>query len=417
MSERYSVVVVGAGPAGLSAAYFSARKGLDVVVLERGSEPGSKNVFGGRIYSYALDRHFPGWRGEAPVERWVRREKLSILCGDEMVGLEYEAARPGDGGDSFTTFLSRFLKWMSSKVEEAGGTVAAGVRVDEIIFTDGRASGVRVGDEKLQADYVVVAEGANTLLLETHGLREKPAPKDLAVGVKEVIRLGKEKIDERFGLRGEEGLAQLIVLPGVGGGFIYTMRECVSLGVVCRPLYGGRVEVKDVVEELRTAPPVFRLVGDGVPIEYSAHIIREAGYRDLMARPYGEGYLVVGDAAGLILNTGFTVRGVDLAIESGRLAAEAIERAMGGEDLSVYWRLLNESGIVPTLKKFRRAQEVLSDPRVYDKYPELACKVFRKIYGCDALPETLYGSLIEAAGGRLGALRLLMSLARMVRKL
>lgn len=417
MSEKYDVVVVGGGPAGLSAAYFLADKGYSIVVLERGSEPGSKNVFGGRIYSYPLDKYFPGWRRDAPVERWVRREMLSILCSENMVSMDYQVSRRLDGYDSFTAFLSRFLKWMASKIEEKNVLLATNVRVDEILFRDDVAYGVRVGEDKIEADYVVIAEGANTLLLEKHGLRGKISSRDIAVGVKEVIRIGREKINERFGLGDEEGLAQFLISPVFGGGFIYTMKEYVSIGVVYRPSFNNQVEGKDVIEELRMHPQISKLLEGGVLVEYSARIIREAGYRDLMSKPYGRGYVVVGDAAGLILNTGFTVRGVDLAIESGRLAAEAIMKTSPREELSIYMDYLRRSGIIDALKKFKNVSKILSNQRIYIEYPDLICNVLDKIYGVEEFPETLNESVKKMVKGKTSIIRLLLDLLSMVRSL
>ncbi len=417
MSERYDVIVVGGGPAGLSTAYFLADHGYNTIVLERGSEPGSKNVFGGRIYTYPLDKYFPDWRKDAPIERWVRREALSILCEDNIVNLEYEIDRKPNGYDSFTAFLSRFLKWLALKVEEKNVVVATNVRVDEILFRDNIAYGVRIGDDKLEAEYIVIAEGANTLLSERHGLRRKISPRDIAVGIKEVIRLGREKINERFCLGDEEGLAQFLIGSRFGGGFIYTMKEYVSIGVIYRPLLNNQIEAKDVIEELKIHPHLSKLLRDGVPVEYSAHIVREAGYSDLMHKPYGRGYIVVGDAAGLILNTGFTVRGVDLAIESGRLAAEAIHKTPPGEEPAVYMKLLREKEIIKTLKKFRKVSKILSNERIYTKYPEYICQILDKIYTVDELPETLNESFKKAVGGKTSIIRLIFELLTMVRSL
>lgn len=417
MSEKYDVVIVGGGPAGLSTAYFLADKGYDIVVLERGPEPGSKNVFGGRIYSYPLDKYFPEWRRDAPVERWVRRETFSILCGENIASIDYRISRKPSGHDSFTAFLTKFLKWMALKIEERNVLLATNVRVDEILFKDGVACGVKAGEDRIEAEYVVIAEGANTLLSEKHELREKPSPREIAVGVKEVIKVGREKINQRFCLDDEEGLAQFLISPVFGGGFIYTMKEYVSIGVVYRPYFGSPVEAKDVVEELRTHPQIFKLIEDGVPIEYSAHIVREAGYRDIMSKPYGRGYLVVGDAAGLILNTGFTVRGVDLAIESGRLAAEAITKTPPGEELSIYMDLLRENGIIDMLKKFRKASRILSDQRIYTMYPEIICQVLDKIYAVEEFPETFNESLKKAVKGKTSFIRLFLDLLSMVRSL
>ncbi|MFP3280640.1 MAG: FAD-dependent oxidoreductase, partial [Vulcanisaeta sp.] len=59
MSGKFDVIVVGAGPAGLTAAQQLANRGFKVLVVERGKKPGSKNVFGGRIYAHVLDKLYP----------------------------------------------------------------------------------------------------------------------------------------------------------------------------------------------------------------------------------------------------------------------------------------------------------------------------------------------------------------------
>jgi electron transfer flavoprotein-quinone oxidoreductase len=425
LSEKFDVIVVGGGPAGLSSAYFLAKKGLEVVVLERGPEPGSKNVFGGRIYSYVLDKNFPGWRKEAPIERWVRRERLLISCPNSVVTLEYRPLRGLDGGyDSFTAFLSKFVAWLSEKAEESGAMVLTSTKVDEVILKDGFVEGVRVGNEKLVADYVVIAEGVNTLLCERLGIRPKPSLETTAIGVKEVIRLGKDVINERFGLEDWEGVAEFILgypLLGVaGGGFLYTMKEYVTLGAVVRlsEVRKKKVTVRDLAELMRTHPAVKDLVKGGTLVEYSAHLTREGGLIDVMEKPYGNGYLVVGDAAGFLLNTGFTIRGVDLAIESGRLAAEAIAKAheSGRRDadaLSYYKKLLDESIIMKNLREFSKTPELLENVRLYKEYPEIICDVLSAAYTTDEVAKRIYPALRDSMRRHgIGWLKLLSDLWR-----
>ena len=57
----YDAVVVGAGPAGSSAALALARAGRSVVLVERGPFPGAKNVYGGVVYGRILDDVIPRW--------------------------------------------------------------------------------------------------------------------------------------------------------------------------------------------------------------------------------------------------------------------------------------------------------------------------------------------------------------------
>ncbi len=421
MSEKFDAVIVGGGPAGLSAAYFLAKKGLEAVVVERGAETGSKNVFGGRIYSYVLDKHIPGWRKEAPIERWVRKEKLSLSCGDSTLTLDFDIHRgySDEEYDSFTAFLSKFVAWLAEKAEEEGALVLAGSRVDDVLFKEGIASGVIAGDEELEADYVVIAEGVNTLLSEKLGIRKEPSLNTTALGVKEVIRLGRDEINKRFNLEDWEGVAHFFMggpLQGIaGGGFLYTMGEYVTLGAVVRlsEIRKKDIMMKDIAELIRLHPAVYEYVKGGVLMEYSAHLTREGGLLDVMNKPYGPGYVVVGDAAGYLLNTGFTVRGVDMAIESGRLAAEAIAKASeegrrDEEALSLYKKLVDESVIGHNLREFKDLPKLLEKDILYTALPNVACDVFKAAYTTEETVQRLYPTMMHSLKrNNLGLLTLL----------
>ena len=57
--NKTDVIIVGAGPAGISAAIMVARAGFQAVIIERGTFAGSKNVFGGAVYTQAVREIFP----------------------------------------------------------------------------------------------------------------------------------------------------------------------------------------------------------------------------------------------------------------------------------------------------------------------------------------------------------------------
>ena len=67
MSEdKFTAIIVGAGPAGSTAAYLLAKEGHEVLLIEKGSAPGAKNVFGGRMYSHASKPDNPRFLGGSP---------------------------------------------------------------------------------------------------------------------------------------------------------------------------------------------------------------------------------------------------------------------------------------------------------------------------------------------------------------
>ena len=50
MDDKFDAIIVGAGLAGSAAALKLAQAGLEVVLVERGPYPGSKNLSGGVLY-------------------------------------------------------------------------------------------------------------------------------------------------------------------------------------------------------------------------------------------------------------------------------------------------------------------------------------------------------------------------------
>src|SRR5256886_11590853 len=103
-----------------------------------------------------------------------------------------------------------------------------------------------------------------------------------------------------------------------GGGFLYTNKASVSIGLVVssEDLSRKKIEVQDLQTKFRMHPAVQRLLRGGKVVEYSAHLVPELG-AGMMPQLSSDGVLVVGDAAGFLINNGYTFRGVDLAIASG----------------------------------------------------------------------------------------------------
>jgi electron transfer flavoprotein-quinone oxidoreductase len=420
--SKFDVAVAGGGPAGLSCAYTLAKRGFKVVVLERGRTPGGKNLFGGRVYSSPLEKVYENFRKEAPIERWVKRERMSMMAEDGTLSIDYNS----NMSTSFTTYLSKLVAWMASKAESQGAVVVTDVRVDEVLMEDGRAVGVVAGGDRLYADVVVVAEGANRLLCEKMNIVPALSPGQVALGMKQVVRLGAEKINERFGLGTEEGLAWFFLgkasayLPG--GAFLYTNSSAVTLGIVLYLEEGMRMPEKrvyEILEDFRTSPQLGRLLDGGSLVEYGSHLIPEGGLKMMPRRLYGDGYVIVGDATGLILNLGYTVRGVDFAVHCGHTAAQAIIEAhssggYGSANLSGYQRRLNESIVIREMRRHRMTQEMMRSPQVFDAYPRMMVDMAKRLYEFgEASPKLLEAGRSSMKGRRstFGMLRDLLTLA------
>lgn len=401
--EKFEVIIAGAGLAGLAAAYTLASQGTEVLVLERGDYPGAKNVSGGRIYLNPIRGLFPGLFDEAPLERFIVHEGFSLLAKERTFTVSYSGDElREEPHQSFSILRSKFDRWFAGQAEGKGAILLSKVRVEGLVEEKGRVVGVIAGGDELRADVVVICDGVLSLLSEKAGLRTAPLPKNYAVGIKEVIKISKEVVDERFGLQGNEGAARLYVgevtKGRFGGGFIYTNRDSVSLGVVIgidALLKHEELDAPAAIDSFKERPEVSALIRGGETVEYSAHLIPEGGY-DALGKLYGEGVLAAGDAAGFALNVGFTVRGMEYALASGYYAAKAILQAKEDGDfssrrLSVYKNLLEDSFVLQDLKNFREAPRVIENPRFFGHYPEMIGSIMKDIYGVPEGPkERLY---------------------------
>jgi electron transfer flavoprotein-quinone oxidoreductase len=231
------------------------------------------------------------------------------------------------------------------------------------------------------------------------GLRGKLESEDFAVGVKEVVEISPESIQNRFGLKADEGVARLFVgsltRGMLGAGFLYTNHDSISLGIVLGTEELAHCQSKatpyEILEEFKSRPEIAPLIEGGQSVEYSAHVLSESGTKG-MSKLFGDGIVVIGDAAGMTMNLGLTVRGMDFAIASGAIAAKAVAIAKGRNDfsansLAIYADLLKESFVWKDFATFRHAPSVLSNPRLFEEYPRLACQTFEALMAVGENPK------------------------------
>jgi electron transfer flavoprotein-quinone oxidoreductase len=266
--------------------------------------------------------------------------------------------------------------------------------------------GVRAGEDEIYADVVITADGANSLLTEKAGLRKALLPGQVGTGVKQLIELPAATISQRFGLEENQGAAGLYVgtcTAGLqGGGFIYTNQNSISLGLVVNAaeLQRNQLKINELLEDFKAHPHIAPLIADGQVAEYSAHLVPEAG---LSARPelFKDGILVVGDAAGLVINLGYMVRGMDLAIASGAAAAQTVIEARVNNDfsrqgLSRYLDLLKQNGVWAPMEAYQKAPEFLDTRRLYRAYPHLVTDLASDVFTVrDTAPEHILNKMLR----------------------
>lgn len=408
MKEKFDCIIVGGGIAGLSAAMLLAREGARFLLIERGEFAGSKNVSGGVLWGKDLDRLVPDyWRDDGGIERFIRHRRLTFMDEQSAFSLDFKSAHYDEPPYAGVTVLrARFDNWLAGKVEEAiAGSehpdesfIATGVLVDEIVKEDGRVVGIRAGEEAFYADVVILAEGVNNLLTRQIGLQDEYVPADhMMIGIKEVLHFERNALEDRFQLNGAAGLSNEFVgfcSRGVeGGGFLYTNRESVSIGLVLglKDLREKALKPYELLNDFKTHPAVADMLRGGQEVEYSAHAVSSGDLRVMPREVYDDGVLIAGEAANLVLNAGKAIQGMDYAMRSGILAAEAVLAAMergdfSAESLKCYRQVLEESFVMKDMRSFQDAVHLLHDPEMYRTLPAVVCDFGRRFFTVENAP-------------------------------
>lgn len=398
----FDIIVVGSGCAGAVAAYVAAEAGKSVLVVERGNYAGAKNMTGGRIYAHSLKAVFPDFENEAPIERKIMHERIVMADTESSMTIDFtspELAR--EGADSYSVLRGPFDQWLAEKAEGAGAEYIYGIAVEELVKDDtGKVIGVRAGGDDITASVVIVAEGVNSLLSERSLGNTRPKPDQMAVGIKETFELSASVIDDRFLLSEGEGAAMLFVgAPThgkVGGGFLYTNKESISLGLVATIATAAEASndtpVYQMLEDFKNHPAVAPILRGAKLVEHSGHMVPEGGYGMVPTYVF-DGALVVGEAAGLCMNMGYQVRGMDFAVASGRMAAEAAIDALSAGDTSAeglagYKKRMEDSFVIKDLETFRRWPHVMEEwDAMFSDYPTMVRDIFNAMFCVDGQPQ------------------------------
>ena len=394
----FDVIVVGAGYAGTVAAYELAKAGKSVLVVERGNYAGAKNMTGGRIYSHSLKKVFPNFEQDSPVERRITHERISLMDPEANFTIDFTSkALKQEGQDSYSVLSAVYDQWLAEQAENAGAEIIYGIPVEDLIMEGASVKGVIAGEDSLTAEITILADGVNSLLTAKAVGARKPKPSEIAVGVKELIELPSGVIEDRFLCNPGEGAAWLFAGDAthghIGGGFMYTNKDSISLGLVATisDLTGATRPIYQMMEDFKKHPAVAPLVRGGKVVEYSGHMVSEGGYA-MVPKLVANGCMVTGDAAMLCMNLGYCVRGMDFAVASGQMAAQAAVEALdaGSVDeasLHRYVDLLENSFVLRELKQYRRFPHFMeSTTRIFKEYPAMVKEIMNSMFVVDGKP-------------------------------
>ena len=380
-SMEYDVVIVGAGPSGLSTAIklrqlcLENQCDISVCVLEKGSEVGAHILSGAVLEPRALNELFPDWKERgAPLNTAVTSDQFLFLTQKNSFKLPTPPQMNNHG--NFIISLGNLCRWLAEQAEALGVEIYPGFAASEILFNeDGSVKGVATGDMgrgkdgtetenftpgiELHAKQTIFSEGSRgsltKVLFERFNLRSDADPQTYAIGIKELWEVEPEKHQEGLALH---SVGWPIDSSTYGGSFIYHLEgNQVSVGYVIGLDYKNpHLSPFDEFQRFKTHPKIRPLFEGGRRIAYGARALNEGGFQSIPKLTFPGG-LIVGCGAGF-LNVP-KIKGTHTAMKSGMTAAEAVENAFRtrglepGAEIEDYKARLEKTWLWDELHKVR----------------------------------------------------------------
>ena len=322
------VIVVGAGPAGATTAFYLAQSGLDVLLLEKSRFPREK-VCGDGLTPRAVKTLVGMGISVSEQDGWVRNKGLRVIGAGKRLELPWPelASYPGYGLVRTRHDLDETL---ARRAEKAGARLHEGVTVTAPVRSErtGRITGVVAKaadggeDRTYRARVVVAADGNSSRLSVAMGLRKRD-DRPLGVAVRTYYKSPRhddDYLESWLDLWDGDRL-----LPGYG--WIFGMGDGTSnvgLGLLNTSTAFGNIDYRALLRRWLAAMPAEW----GFAEENRTQPVRGAALPMGFNRTphYTRGLLLAGDSGGMV--NPFNGEGIAYALESGEIAARVVTQAL-----------------------------------------------------------------------------------------
>lgn len=379
LEASYDVIVVGAGPAGSTAALYAAEKGASVLLLDKKKEIGSPIQCAGflpdasEVQALLRDARLPDTLKNYPDSCVLQRIDIQRLITPNCSVKEF-AVRG--------TVLDRrrYDQFLAEQAARAGAELMIKTRVTKIEGTTVETSGI-FGKHKIKAKAIIGADGPNSLVAKSKGLALKPESRETSVALEYQVRdvdIDPSALEMYFGK------------DFVPGGYAWIFpegkdRANVGIGIRSGMAQKG-ISAKEYLHRfMRNHPLAGPKLKNSIVMNVIAGIIPVNGAPERTAT---ENALVVGDAAGQIFAT--NGGGIPPAMIAGKIAGEtAAEFAAGKSRLEEYdsrWRAQFGSALETSVQARQLMDGIMKSDTLMNAAFKLISPEQMKVMQCGKLP-------------------------------
>jgi geranylgeranyl reductase family protein len=350
---QYDVVIIGAGPAGSTAAKFLSEKGVRVLLVDKSTFPRDKPC-GGGLPARVLKRY-----------KYIEENGLIESCSYDIrlysFSLKHTIDIQRDTPLIAMVLRGKFDEGLVNLAMRSGAMFLPGKTVQNLKISNENVCVVLSDGSEIESRYVIAADGMWSSIGKQLG--ENQSGKNIGVCVVQEYRLPKTTLDEFFSEKRRVHI-HLNVLGVAGYGWVFPKHEHVNIGIC---------EFRQAIDSSKTKKNIKRLYEGYLKILKENKIIPDTLQADNLkggvfpTHPVNctnkDRVLLCGDAAGLA--NPLTGEGIYNAFVSGEIAADVISKALEsgttdnkalmtyetrwkkdcGDDLGFFYRVSKQWGI------------------------------------------------------------------------
>ncbi len=311
MKSEYDVVIVGGGPAGLTAARAAAGAGVDVLLVETHREIGKPLLCAEGISVEGLSQVVE------PDDDWI----CSRITGIKLISPNGECLYMDHPEAGFTIDRTRFEPHLARMAVDAGAEIVTDCRADDPVRDNGRFTSISLFSEGARRDVrfriLIAADGVESVVARKAGLVKHLLPSRLASCAQyrlEDIDVDSETTEMHFDCSIAPG-GYIWVFPkgshfaNVGLGFVPTLAEDMNPFDMLDRFVGRRFESFRIAGRMMGVVPLFEgrrtmLRGNVMAVGDAARVVDSLSGAGIATALYSG--LLAGEAAGVYVRSGKT---------------------------------------------------------------------------------------------------------------